>query len=170
MSSSPPSVRHRGGQSVKKRGATSLADGASDSDYEVLAKAKHDLKSAVASQWDYKLALTIITVLAFATRFYGISHPNQVVFDEVHFGKVSKQQDGRNSASWDSPHAVPHDLLTSGIDYSLPHTTYKELTSSTYTLHSANSFSLSLAGLSVTKANSSLTTSAIPTLQTKSHT
>jgi dolichyl-phosphate-mannose-protein mannosyltransferase len=41
------------------------------------------------SEWDYRLALTIITVLAFITRFYKISHPAEVVFDEVHFGKVS---------------------------------------------------------------------------------
>lgn len=88
MSSTPQSVRHRGGLSAKKRGATPLADGASDSDYEVLAKAKQDVKSAVTSAWDYKLALAIITVLAFATRFYNIGHPDQVVFDEVHFGKV----------------------------------------------------------------------------------
>lgn len=41
------------------------------------------------SEWDYRLALTVITVLAFITRFYKISHPAEVVFDEVHFGKVS---------------------------------------------------------------------------------
>jgi dolichyl-phosphate-mannose-protein mannosyltransferase len=46
-------------------------------------------KQSVASEWDYKLALAIILVLSFATRFFGISHPNEVVFDEVHFGKVS---------------------------------------------------------------------------------
>ena len=39
-------------------------------------------------QWDYRVALGIITIAAFATRFWGISHPNEVVFDEVHFGKV----------------------------------------------------------------------------------
>ena len=39
-------------------------------------------------EWDYRFALTIITLLAFITRFWGISHPNEVVFDEVHFGKV----------------------------------------------------------------------------------
>jgi dolichyl-phosphate-mannose-protein mannosyltransferase len=37
---------------------------------------------------DYKIVLVVITVLAFVTRFWGISHPNEVVFDEVHFGKV----------------------------------------------------------------------------------
>lgn len=47
------------------------------------------VKEAVTNEWQYKVALAVITVLAFATRFYGISHPNQVVFDEVHFGKVS---------------------------------------------------------------------------------
>jgi dolichyl-phosphate-mannose-protein mannosyltransferase len=42
------------------------------------------------SEWDYKLAISVITVLAFITRFWGIRHPDQVVFDEVHFGKVSR--------------------------------------------------------------------------------
>lgn len=37
---------------------------------------------------DYRIAGVLITVLAFVTRFWGISHPNEVVFDEVHFGKV----------------------------------------------------------------------------------
>lgn len=36
----------------------------------------------------HKIALSVITALAFVTRFWGISHPNEVVFDEVHFGKV----------------------------------------------------------------------------------
>lgn len=48
------------------------------------------LPEAVKSEWDYKVALAIITVLAFITRFWGIGHPNEVVFDEVHFGKVGK--------------------------------------------------------------------------------
>lgn len=49
---------------------------------------KQGAKEAVTSDWDYKLALVVLTMLAFATRFYGITHPDQVVFDEVHFGKV----------------------------------------------------------------------------------
>lgn len=40
------------------------------------------------SEIEYKLALGLITGLAFLTRFWGISHPDEVVFDEVHFGKV----------------------------------------------------------------------------------
>ena len=48
-----------------------------------------ELKSALGSEWDYKLGLAVITTLAFITRFWGIGHPNEVVFDEVHFGKVS---------------------------------------------------------------------------------
>lgn len=40
------------------------------------------------AEWDYRVAITLITILAFVTRFWGISHPNEVVFDEVHFGKV----------------------------------------------------------------------------------
>ena len=46
------------------------------------------ITATVKSDWDYKLALTIITLGAFVTRFWGIGHPNEVVFDEVHFGKV----------------------------------------------------------------------------------
>ena len=42
-----------------------------------------------AWEWDYRIALVIMTALAFATRFYKIDYPNEVVFDEVHFGKVS---------------------------------------------------------------------------------
>ena len=80
------SIRQRGGQNSKKRGTTPLPDGVTDD--EVLAKAVKDVNQTVSSEWDYKLAVVIITILAFATRFYGITHPNQVVFDEVHFGKV----------------------------------------------------------------------------------
>jgi hypothetical protein len=35
------------------------------------------------------IALGIITALAFFTRFYKLDHPNEVVFDEVHFGKFA---------------------------------------------------------------------------------
>lgn len=40
------------------------------------------------SERDYQVVFFFITALAFLTRFWGISHPNEVVFDEVHFGKV----------------------------------------------------------------------------------
>lgn len=42
-----------------------------------------------AWEWDYRIALVIMTALAFATRFYKIDYPNEVVFDEVHFGKFA---------------------------------------------------------------------------------
>jgi dolichyl-phosphate-mannose-protein mannosyltransferase len=78
MSSSPsPSLRKRGG---KKESTPVPADNFSSP----LSKA-----SAPRSEWDYWLAISILTVLAFVTRFYKISYPNEVVFDEVHFGKVS---------------------------------------------------------------------------------
>ncbi|BFZ62273.1 Dolichyl-phosphate-mannose--protein mannosyltransferase 4 [Saitoella coloradoensis] len=37
----------------------------------------------------YGIAVTVLTALAFITRFYRISHPAEVVFDEVHFGKFA---------------------------------------------------------------------------------
>lgn len=51
-------------------------------------------KRGPGSEWDYKIALAIITLLAFVSRFWGIGHPNEVVFDEVHFGKVGRHFSG----------------------------------------------------------------------------
>jgi dolichyl-phosphate-mannose-protein mannosyltransferase len=48
-----------------------------------------DKRPVSKSEWDFKLALVVVTIAAFITRFWGIRHPNQVVFDEVHFGKVN---------------------------------------------------------------------------------
>lgn len=45
-------------------------------------------RSKKPTQAEYGIGLACITGLAFLTRFWGISHPNEVVFDEVHFGKV----------------------------------------------------------------------------------
>ncbi|EKD19001.1 uncharacterized protein L3040_006495 [Drepanopeziza brunnea f. sp. 'multigermtubi'] len=42
-----------------------------------------------AVEWDYRIAISVLTILALMTRFWGISHPNEVVFDEVHFGKFA---------------------------------------------------------------------------------
>lgn len=75
------------------------ADSNSNSDVEIdkLAKAASQKKKTTGgSERDHQLALTIVTILAFVTRFWGISHPNEVVFDEVHFGKVSMHQENRN--------------------------------------------------------------------------
>jgi dolichyl-phosphate-mannose-protein mannosyltransferase len=78
MSSPSPSLRKRGG---KKDVQTALpSDSGSTTPVSVPVKQK--------SEWDYWLAIVILTLLAFATRFYRIDYPNEVVFDEVHFGKV----------------------------------------------------------------------------------
>ena len=60
---------------------------APEEELDKLAKATAQ-RGAVDKERDYQLGLLLITVLAFLTRFWGISHPNEVVFDEVHFGKV----------------------------------------------------------------------------------
>ena len=73
-------VRQRGGPTPKKQ-STPIQN--------IRTEEVHDnLQRTVTSQWDYKAALAVITALAFITRFWGIGHPNEVVFDEVHFGKV----------------------------------------------------------------------------------
>lgn len=86
MSSTPSSLRQRGAASSKKSSSKDGSTKVTQNDaLDILAKAN---APGAGAQWDYKLALTVITLMGFATRFYGISHPNEVVFDEVHFGKV----------------------------------------------------------------------------------
>ncbi|KAI9694461.1 MAG: hypothetical protein M1822_000077 [Bathelium mastoideum] len=86
------SVRQRGGPG-KKRGAKEESEGALngavDHSTAPSTPAKSSSSDGLTSDWDYKIALVVITILALATRFYGITHPNQVVFDEVHFGKFA---------------------------------------------------------------------------------
>jgi dolichyl-phosphate-mannose-protein mannosyltransferase len=77
MSSPSPSLRKRGG---KKEAYTALPS--DDGSLTPAAPVKQ------SSEWDYWLAIVVLTGLAFATRFYRIDYPNEVVFDEVHFGKV----------------------------------------------------------------------------------
>lgn len=78
-------VRQRGGKrDTVNVDVNQLADNTEDA----INQFKGAAKETVQREWDYKLALAVITILAFVTRFWGISHPNQVVFDEVHFGKV----------------------------------------------------------------------------------
>ncbi|KAK1069373.1 Dolichyl-phosphate-mannose--protein mannosyltransferase 4 [Friedmanniomyces endolithicus] len=100
MSTSPQGVRQRQKEAPngKKRttGTTMpTTDGSSDGSVmngnmgEKMEQVKQKGKEVVQRDWEYKLALAVITVLAFVTRFWGISHPNQVVFDEVHFGKFA---------------------------------------------------------------------------------
>ena len=85
---SSTTVRQRG-QKDKKVPASTSSSPKSDSDLNGVLK-DTKLPEMVTSEWDYKLALGVITLLAFITRFWGIGHPNEVVFDEVHFGKVGK--------------------------------------------------------------------------------
>lgn len=47
------------------------------------------LKEKPDSDAQYGLWMTIVTVVAFAVRFYKIWFPKEVVFDEVHFGKFA---------------------------------------------------------------------------------
>ncbi|TVY19944.1 Dolichyl-phosphate-mannose--protein mannosyltransferase [Lachnellula arida] len=72
---------------AKDASATGIA-APRDADLDALVRANRKSKKG-AVEWDYRIAISIITVLAFITRFWGISHPNEVVFDEVHFGKFA---------------------------------------------------------------------------------
>ena len=77
------SIKQRGGQTPKRATTPTAAPQVREPD-----ELRENLHTAVTSQWGYRLSFAIITALAFVTRFWGIGHPNEVVFDEVHFGKV----------------------------------------------------------------------------------
>ncbi|KAG5934619.1 hypothetical protein E4U59_006081 [Claviceps monticola] len=54
-----------------------------------LSKAAAQQNNGPSCERDHWFAFSLTTILAFVTRFWGISHPNEVVFDEVHFGKFA---------------------------------------------------------------------------------
>ena len=85
MSATGNSLRQRGGQNPKK--TLPALSAIRDDELNGVVKARQKGLGS-GSEWDYKLSLVVITALAFVTRFWGIGHPNEVVFDEVHFGKV----------------------------------------------------------------------------------
>ncbi|ODM19828.1 hypothetical protein SI65_04814 [Aspergillus cristatus] len=82
MSGTSPSLRKRGG----KKEADYASDDASS---PLLAGQGGSVAPKRQSEWSYRLAMAILTVLAFVTRFWGISYPDEVIFDEVHFGKFA---------------------------------------------------------------------------------
>ncbi|KAL0640349.1 Dolichyl-phosphate-mannose--protein mannosyltransferase 4 [Maublancomyces gigas] len=88
--SDSPGVRQR---APKKKLVSSSLGGGSGSEDEPIVKAEARnvpiLVSKPPRQLGHKLALFVVTVAAFITRFWKINHPNQVVFDEVHFGKFA---------------------------------------------------------------------------------
>ncbi|KIV95560.1 hypothetical protein, variant [Exophiala mesophila] len=85
MSTPNSSLRQRPGKEKSK----GLANGSKSSDEFLDIKYRQIQEEQAPKDLDYKIALAVITILAFVTRFIGISHPDEVVFDEVHFGKFA---------------------------------------------------------------------------------
>ncbi|PQE04313.1 dolichyl-phosphate-mannose- mannosyltransferase protein [Rutstroemia sp. NJR-2017a BBW] len=84
------SVRKRKGDAIPVKAKDASSTGiAAPRDSELDALVGANLAQKPGAEWDYRIALVVITALAFVTRFWGISHPNEVVFDEVHFGKFA---------------------------------------------------------------------------------
>ncbi|OAL74525.1 mannosyltransferase [Trichophyton violaceum] len=90
MASPSSSVRHRGSKKNVDSSTPppAAAPGLKSAENKPAAK-KGKGRTESSSEWDYRLALVIVTLGAFATRFWKISYPDQVVFDEVHFGKFA---------------------------------------------------------------------------------
>ncbi|KAK4207261.1 Dolichyl-phosphate-mannose--protein mannosyltransferase [Rhypophila decipiens] len=79
-------VRQRNVAGKRKREGISASN--SDVELDKLVKASQAAKAS-GSEREYKIGFVLITILAFVSRFWGIHHPNEVVFDEVHFGKFA---------------------------------------------------------------------------------
>lgn len=80
------SLRQRGGASKQTLSESTFAP---EVELDKLSKAAASSRQNVQrGETEHKIALTLVTILGFVTRFWGISHPDEVVFDEVHFGKV----------------------------------------------------------------------------------
>ncbi|KAJ7898450.1 glycosyltransferase family 39 protein [Mycena leptocephala] len=50
---------------------------------------RHPIEKLLETKKASMIVVAVLTTLAFALRFYKINHPDQVVFDEVHFGKFA---------------------------------------------------------------------------------
>jgi dolichyl-phosphate-mannose-protein mannosyltransferase len=104
MSESAAGVRQRG----KKKSPESAGLGSGSEDEQLVPKthvtAAYTLPTT--SRRGYNVALAVITALAFTTRFWNIGYPNEVVFDEVHFGKVSSIAIGVSMSSANACHSL----------------------------------------------------------------
>lgn len=58
-----------------------------------------------------RIILISLTLVAFATRFYRLSHPDAVVFDELHFGNFLERH-LRNEVCHPPQQYHPSSLLT----------------------------------------------------------
>jgi dolichyl-phosphate-mannose-protein mannosyltransferase len=88
MVDTPPVVRQRGGRK-KTPVPGSDEEPLLDVVKQQVTKPKKKVAAKSSSTGLYSLALVVCTALAFVTRFWKINHPNEVVFDEVHFGKFA---------------------------------------------------------------------------------
>ncbi|KOS16724.1 Dolichyl-phosphate-mannose--protein mannosyltransferase 4 [Escovopsis weberi] len=82
-------LRQRHVASKETDGSTTTTSAPEHDADKKLAKAAAQRGHRSKPERGHQLALTLVTILGFVTRFWGISHPNEVVFDEVHFGKFA---------------------------------------------------------------------------------
>ncbi|TGZ85739.1 family 39 glycosyltransferase [Ascodesmis nigricans] len=81
-------VRQRGRKKGDLRPDTPTGLSASE-DERIEEKPRKPLIRRDLPETGFKVGLALVTLLAFATRFWGITYPDEVVFDEVHFGKFA---------------------------------------------------------------------------------
>lgn len=74
-----------------KKGQNAVGNSAAqeDDDLKKLRELEEEARGFKEPEYKYQVALAAITILAAYTRFYHISIPDKVVFDEVHFGKFA---------------------------------------------------------------------------------
>ncbi|KAI5288888.1 hypothetical protein KEM54_004735 [Ascosphaera aggregata] len=92
MSSPPPSLRQRGPKKTDlayEHTPQIAGNGGTKSKKAAAAAAAAPAGAVQHSELGHRIWFGVVTLLAFVTRFKGITHPDSVVFDEVHFGKFA---------------------------------------------------------------------------------
>ncbi|KAI0084456.1 glycosyltransferase family 39 protein [Irpex rosettiformis] len=86
-------IRNRGKSGPSSRYASSSGSPTDDLDDDHIAATHPRDRSSIEKLLETEEAsvavVATLTLMAFALRFYKINHPDQVVFDEVHFGKFA---------------------------------------------------------------------------------
>ncbi|KAI0343077.1 glycosyltransferase family 39 protein [Trametopsis cervina] len=86
-------IRNRGKASSSPRYTSSSISPTSDADDDHIASShprdRSSIEKVLETEEASVVVVALLTLLAFALRFFKINHPDQVVFDEVHFGKFA---------------------------------------------------------------------------------
>ncbi|GMM35172.1 dolichyl-phosphate-mannose-protein mannosyltransferase [Saccharomycopsis crataegensis] len=84
-----PQLKKKGSKAFQKPLPKIVDNDDPEAKNKALTSKSSSTSSLPDAPWMYQVGLYTVTILAFITRFYSINYPDEVVFDEVHFGKFA---------------------------------------------------------------------------------